>query len=93
MRPELERLALIEEQLRNGPAALPASDWRPRLLLDGELAVDVAVQQHLYHGLRTAGRRQLRRELAAIHARLYAPRPNGWLRQLLRFEAWLRKRR
>ncbi|WP_201977871.1 hypothetical protein [Hymenobacter rubidus] len=71
MRPELERLRLIEQQLLNGPAALPAEDWRLRQLLDGELAADAAAQQQLYHGLRRAGRRQLGQELRQIHARLY----------------------
>ena len=80
MRPELERLHLIERQLLNGPAALPADEWQLRLLLDGELQADAAAQQQLYHGLRLAGRRQLRRELHQIHERLYG----GW-------RAWLRR--
>ncbi len=79
MRPELERLHLIEQQLLNGPAALPAQDWNLRLLLDGELAADADAQRQLYHGLRRAGRQQLRHELQQIHARLYG----GW-------RAWLR---
>lgn len=81
MRPELERLHLIEQQLLNGPAALPASDWHLRQLLDGELAADADAQQQLYHGLRLAGRQQLRRELRQIHARLYDG-PWAWLRRL-----------
>jgi hypothetical protein len=80
MRPELERLRLIEQQLLNGPAALPAEDWHLRLLLDGELAADAETQQHLYHGLRTAGRQQLRHELRQIHEQLYG----GW-------RAWFRR--
>lgn len=84
MRPDLERLLLIEQQLLAGPAALPAADWQLRCLLDGDLAADAAAQQQLYQGLRLAGRRQLRRELAAIQARLYAPRPGRWL-------AWWRR--
>ncbi|MGY3088443.1 hypothetical protein ACVWYF_001476 [Hymenobacter sp. UYAg731] len=71
MRPELERLQLIEQQLLNGPAALPAEDWNLRQLFDGELAADTQVQQQLYHGLRMAGQQQLRQELCQIHARLY----------------------
>lgn len=85
MRPELERLHLIEQQLLRGPAALPAAAWRLRQLLDGDLAADAGAQQQLYHGLRLAGRRQLRHELRLIHERLYAPRTTGWL-------AWLRRR-
>lgn len=84
MRPELERLQLIEQQLLCAPAALPADEWHVRQLLDSELALDTAVQQQLYHGLRLAGRHQLRRELQLIHTHLYAPRPRGWL-------VWLRR--
>ena len=81
MRPELERLALIEQQLLPGPSALPADEWRLRLLLDGELQADTGAQQQLYHGLRRAGRQQLRRELRQIHARLHGGW-RGWLRRL-----------
>ncbi|MDB5269175.1 MAG: hypothetical protein JWP58_2215 [Hymenobacter sp.] len=80
MRPELERLRLIEQQLLNGPAALPAEDWNLRQLFDGELAADTATQQQLYHGLRLAGRQQLRQELRQIHAQLHG---GGW--------AWFRR--
>lgn len=92
MRPELERLLLIEQQLLNGPAALPAADWQLRRLLDGDLAADAATQQRLYAGLRAAGRRQLRRELAAIHVRLYGPGARRWADWPRRMGAWLRAR-
>ena len=82
MRPELERLHLIEQQLLNGPAALSAEDWHLRQLLDGDLAADTEAQQQLYYGLRRAGRQQLRQELRLIHARLYDGW-RGWLRCLL----------
>jgi hypothetical protein len=81
MRPELERLQLIEQQLLDGPAALPAETWNVRLLVDSELAADAQMQQQLYHGLRLAGRQQLRQELRLIHARLYTGR-FAWLRRL-----------
>jgi hypothetical protein len=81
MRPELERLQLIEQQLLKGPAALPAEEWHLRELIDGELAVDAAAQQQLYQGLRLAGRQQLRLELHQIHTRLYTG-PWAWLRRL-----------
>ena len=84
MRPALERLHLIEQQLLPTPAALPAADWHLRQLLDGELAADAAAQQQLYHGLRRAGRRQLRQELRQIHARLYKAGSGGW-------RGWLRR--
>ena len=81
MRPELERLHLIEQQLLNTPAALSAEDWRLRQLFDSELADDTEAQQQLYHGLRQAGRQQLRQELHQIHVRLYGGRW-AWLRRL-----------
>ncbi|MGI4834939.1 MAG: hypothetical protein ACRYFK_15910 [Janthinobacterium lividum] len=84
MRPDLERLHLIEQQLLQGPAALSAADWRLRQLLDADLAADAQVQQHLYQGLRLAGRQQLRHELQRLHERLYAPQATGWL-------SWLRR--
>jgi hypothetical protein len=88
MRPELERLWLIEQQLLHGPAA----DWHLRRLLDPDLDADTDAQQQLYHGLRLAGQRQLRQELAAIHARLYAREPHRWLAWPRRAGAWLRAR-
>jgi hypothetical protein len=84
MRPELERLQFIEQQLLHGPAALPASEWNVRLLIDGDLQADVAAQQQLYNGLRLAGRRQLRQELRQIHEQLYSPQAIAW-------PAWLRR--
>jgi hypothetical protein len=87
MRPELERLHLIEQQLLHTPAALPPDEWHLRQLFDPELAHDTAVQQQLYHGLRRAGRQQLRRELRQIHAGLYASRPSGWFARLRRWWA------
>lgn len=87
MRPTLERLRLIEQQLLNTPAALPAEDWHLRQLLDGELAADAEAQHQLYHGLRLAGRQQLRQELHQIHARLYGPQTGSWLTWLKRLWA------
>ncbi len=85
MRPELERLHLIERQLLHGPAALPAEEWNLRQLLDSDLAADTEAQQQLYYGLRLAGRRQLQQELRLLHERLYAPQANGWLACLRRW--------
>lgn len=87
MRPELERLLRIEQQLLTGPAAQPAAEWQLQLLLDADLQIDTEAQQRLYAGLRAAGRHQLRSELAAIHARLYGPPPGAWPH---RITAWLR---
>ena len=90
MRPDLERLHLIEQHLLHPSAALAGADWALRLLLDGDLQADTAAQQRLYQGLRLAGRCQLRRELAAIHALLYAARPGFWHRRLRGLTGWLR---
>lgn len=87
MRPELERLRRIEQHLLSGPAAQPAAEWQLQLLFDPDLQTDTEVQQRLYAGLRVAGQRQLRRELAAIHARLYGPLLGAWPQ---RVAAWLR---
>ncbi|MCC3153396.1 hypothetical protein Q3A66_10615 [Hymenobacter sp. BT770] len=90
MRPELERLFLIEQQLLNTPEALPPAEWNLRRLLDADLEADAAAQQRLYQGLRRAGRRQLRRELAAIHAQLHHQRPRSWRAWGRHFLAWVR---
>lgn len=87
MRPELERLSLIEQQLLHGPAARPAAEWQLHLLLDPDLQADTAAQQRLYAVLRAAGRHQLRRELATIHSQLHGPPPGAWPHQAV---AWLR---
>jgi hypothetical protein len=47
-------------------------------------------QQRLYQGLHLAGRRQLRRELAAIHARLYSRQPSFWKQPVHWLTSWLR---
>lgn len=90
MRPDLERLHLIEQQLLGGPAALAPAAWRLRRLLDGELAADAAAQQRLYRGLRAAGRQQLRHELRQIHARLYESEPGRWVSWMAGLAGWLR---
>jgi hypothetical protein len=69
MRPELERLRRLEEHLLGETALLP---------LDATLPADLDLQRQLYAGLRQAGRQQLRRELAAIHERLYGPAAGRW---------------
>jgi hypothetical protein len=88
MRPELERLHLIEQQLLQTPAALPTAEWQLRQLFDGELATDADLQQQLYHGLRQAGRQQLKRELCTIHAQLYDSPGRCWLAALRSYWPW-----
>ncbi|MDO7873264.1 hypothetical protein Q5H93_00860 [Hymenobacter sp. ASUV-10] len=88
MRPELDRLHLIEQQLLQTPAALPASEWHLRQLFDGELTADAALQRQLYHGLHQAGRQQLKRELRTIHTQLYGSPGPRWLAALRRCWPW-----
>lgn len=75
-------MQFIVQQLLNTPAAVAGEEWQLRGLVDGDLHADAAAQQHLYRGLRRAGQRQLRRELSAIHARLYVARPGFWPQKL-----------
>ncbi|OON66465.1 hypothetical protein [Hymenobacter sp. CRA2] len=81
MRPELTRLARIEQHLLqpNPPSPAESAAWQTECLLDPELQADAEAQQQLYQGLQLAGRRQLRRELQGIHHRLYGPGAAGWL--------------
>jgi hypothetical protein len=79
MRPELERLQDIERQLLSAVSSAEAAAWNVKLMLDTELGADTEDQRLLYQGIYLAGQRQLRRELAAIHQRLYAPQRTGWL--------------
>ena len=74
MRPELERLQQIEQQVLG---TAPAPDWQLLQLLDTDLASDTELQRRLYQGLYQAGQQQLRQELNQIHQRLY--RRRGWL--------------
>jgi hypothetical protein len=79
MRPELEQLQRLEQHLLGHPTPTEMAQWQAQLQLDPALAADVALQQHLYHGLFLAGRQQLKNELEEIHAQLYRPR-RAWLR-------------
>ncbi|KUG08572.1 hypothetical protein [Solirubrum puertoriconensis] len=81
MRPELARLANLEQQLLGTQPPVPEAEWQRMLLLDTGLAADAHAQQQLYAGLKLAGRRQLRHELEAIHSGLYGPVAAGWLRR------------
>ena len=79
MRPELERLQLIEAYLHRRLPPASATDLEVELLLDPDLRAEVAAQRQLYRGLRAAGRRQLRGELEGIYQKLYRPRWRNWL--------------
>jgi hypothetical protein len=96
VRPELDRLHLIEQHLLGHPGPEDAAAWQVRLLLDPDLSIDTAAQQLAYDGLLMAGRRQLRRELTAIHLRLYGPERGPWSRLQAAYgavRAWWQSRR
>ncbi len=77
MRPELDRLHLIEQYLLGPAAPADALVWEARLLLDPALRADTDAQRRMYAGLRAAGRRQLRQELTDIHQRLFGGQRRG----------------
>lgn len=77
MRPELERLHLIEQHLLGPATPADAVVWEARLLLDPALRAEAEAQRGLYAGIRAAGRQQLRQELDAMHERLFANRRRG----------------
>ena len=69
MRPELERMQLIEDYLHQVMTPDQTDDMEIRLLLDDSLREDTHRQQQFYTAIRSEGRRQLRRELESIHSR------------------------
>jgi hypothetical protein len=71
MRPELERIQLIEDYLHQLMTSDQTKEMEIRLLLDDALREDTHIQQQLYTAIRSEGRRQLRRELESIHCRWY----------------------
>jgi hypothetical protein len=80
MRPELKRIQQIEHQLLAASPPLDLSTWEVQLLVDSDLRADTEMQRLLYQGIHLAGQRQLRRELALIHQRLYSPHHGSWIR-------------
>jgi hypothetical protein len=71
MRPQLEDIQLLEGYLQCTLSAEQRTDVEIRLLWDREWQQNLAAQQMTYQALLAAGRQQLRRELEAIHARLF----------------------
>ena len=71
MRPELEEIQLLEDYLGGSLREEQEQEVGIRLLWDQEWQQKVAQQQLAYHALRMAGREQLRRELQAIHQKLF----------------------
>ena len=85
MRPELERMRLIEAYLHRRLPPARASDLEVQLLFDPDLRAEVDTHRQLYRSLRAAGRRQLRGELEEIYQKLYRPRWRNWLEYALAF--------
>jgi hypothetical protein len=71
MRPELEEIQLLEAYLANTLSEAQRIDVEVRLLWDQEWQRKFSYQELAYQAIRYAGRKQLRRELDSIHARLF----------------------
>jgi hypothetical protein len=72
MRPQLQELAYIDAYLHGSLPEEAQMEAEIRMLWDQEWKCNVQQQQLAYQGLRQAGRQQLRRELNAIHDRLFS---------------------
>jgi hypothetical protein len=71
MRPELEEMQLLENYVQGNLPEEQHIQVSVRLLWDRLWQRNLTAQQTAYHALRQAGRQQLRRELNAIHSRLF----------------------
>ncbi len=71
MRPELEEMQLLEGYVQGTLVEEQHINVSIRLLWDRLWQRNLAAQQTAYQALRLAGRQQLRRELNAIHTRLF----------------------
>ncbi len=71
MRPELEEIQLLEAYLANSLPEAQRIEVEVRLLWDQEWQSKLSYQQLAYQAIRCAGRKQLRKELESIHARLF----------------------
>lgn len=83
MRPELERIQLIEDYLYQRLTPAQTADLEVRLLTEPDLYDELEAQKQVYGLLQTRGRRQLRSELEHIHQRLYGRSAYPWLAYLL----------
>ncbi|PSR56859.1 hypothetical protein AHMF7605_26845 [Adhaeribacter arboris] len=72
MRPELEEIKQLENYLKNNLPEEQTLELEIRLLWDLDWQRALAQQKLAYQALRVAGREQLRKELKAIHQRLYS---------------------
>ena len=72
MRPDLEEVAYIDTYLHGRLPEEEQMSVEIRMLWDQEWKHKVEQQQLAYLALREAGRLQLRRELNAIHSKLFS---------------------
>lgn len=72
MRPELQEIKQLEDFLENNLPEEQTVELEIRLLWDQDWQRALAQQQLAYQALRVTGREQLRRELKAIHQRLFS---------------------
>lgn len=71
MRPQLEEIQLLEAYLANTLSEAQRIDVEVRLLWDQEWQQKFSYQELAYRAIHCAGRKQLRKELDSIHARLF----------------------
>jgi hypothetical protein len=71
MRPQLEEVKLLEDYLHQQLAHEQRQEVEIRLLWDKEWQQNLYCQQQAYQAIQNEGRKQLRRELEAIHTRLF----------------------
>jgi len=71
MRPALEEAKTLEAYINNTLAEEKIIEMEIQLLWDQPFKNRLALQRVAYQALRAAGQQQLRRELKAIHTRLF----------------------
>jgi hypothetical protein len=72
MRPQLEEVQLLENYLHQRLPEEQRQDVEIRLLWDTAWQQNLGSQQLAYKAIRLEARKQLRRELEAIHTRLFS---------------------
>lgn len=71
MRPELEKIKILENFIKGNLPEAQAVDVQIRLLWDQSWQQALARQRLAYRALQAAGRQQLRLELKTIHNQLF----------------------
>ncbi len=84
MRKSLNDLRLIENYLFQRLPAAEQQAFKVRLLTESRLSEQVAVQQEVYALIKRYGRRQLKKELEAVHERMFKSPEKTWFRQKIK---------